>query len=353
MYASIPSNLPIDADVPAIGLLAHMDTAPDVSGANVKPMVHENYKGGDIILPGDSTQIITVKDNPILNDMIGDDIITADGTTLLGSDDKAGCAVIMAMVDILLENPQIKHGKISIGFTPDEEVGKAIEKFDIEEFGAKYAFTVDGGPLGYLSNETYYRRNAEVTFSGKGAHTGYAKGRMVNSIYAFAGYVSKITSEIRPETSEGRQGFIHLVSGNATVEQSKLQIRLRDFDKIGLDQKENLLKLLAQEIEREYPGVKISFVIEDTFQNILEVLRNYPELTANALEAVRRSGLRPELVGARGGTDGIFLSFHGLPCPDLFTGGYNWHSKQEFNSRRGLEKTTETLLNLVQVFAEK
>ena len=182
VYATIPSNLPSDADVPAIGLLAHMDTAPEVSGVNVKPILHENYKGGDIILPNDSTQIITVMENPVLKEMIGDDIITADGTTLLGSDDKAGCAAIMTMVDILLRNPQIKHGTVAISFTPDEEVGTGIKKFDIEGFGAKYAFTVDGGPLGNIRNENWYAEaNANLTFKGKEAHAGYAKGKMVNS----------------------------------------------------------------------------------------------------------------------------------------------------------------------------
>ena len=353
VYASIPSNLPIDADVPAIGFLAHMDTAPDVSGALVKPMLHENYKGADIILKGDSTQIITVKDNPILNDMIGDDIITADGTTLLGSDDKAGCAAIMTMVDILLENPQIKHGKISIGFTPDEEVGKAIEKFDIEGFCTKYAFTVDGGSLGKITNENWYARKMDLTFKGQDMHAGYAKGKMVNSLYALASYILRIPNDLRAESTEGRQGYMHPFSGSISVGLSKLQIIFRDFEKIGLDRKEKLLRDLVQEVEKDYPGLTISFEIEEQYQNMYEVLKNHPELIDNLFEAVRRSGLKPELNAARGGTDGARLSYNGLPCPDIFTGGYNFHSKQEFNSRRGLEKSTETLLNLVQIFAEK
>jgi tripeptide aminopeptidase len=353
VYATIPNNLPGNSGVPAIGLLAHMDTSPEVSGANVKPIMHKNYGGGDIVLPGDSSQAITVEKNPTLREMIGDDVITADGTTLLGSDDKAGCAAIMTLVDLLLQNPQIKHGTIAIGFTPDEEVGGAIEKFDIEGFGAKYAFTVDGGPLGRITNETWNARRVSVTFKGHNVHPGSAKGVMVNSHYAFAAFISRLPIEQRAESTEGRQGFMHPYVGSATVGQSSVRIYLRDYEKAGLDQKEVLLRKMAQEIEREYPGVIISLAVEEQYQNMIEVLKNHQDLTANAMEAASRAGLRPELVALRGGTDGATLSFRGLPCPNLFTGGFNAHSKHEFNSRGGLEKTTETLLNLVQIFAEK
>lgn len=353
VYATIPSNLPSNAHAPTIGLLAHMDTAPEISGANVKPIIHKKYKGDDIILPGDSTQIITVKENPVLKDMIGDDIITADGTTLLGSDDKAGCASIMAMVDILLQNPQLKHGKIAIGFTPDEEVGEAIQKFDIEGFGAKYAFTVDGGTLGKITNENWYARRVDLAFKGHDMHAGYAKGKMVNSLNALASFILRIPIDLRAESTEGRQGYLHPLSGSITVGLSKLQTILRDYEKTGLDRKESLLRNLAQKVEKDYPGLTISFEIKEQYQNMYEVLKNYPELITSASEAVRRAGLKPELTSARGGTDGSFLSFHGLPCPDIFNGGNNFHSKHEFNSSRGLEKSTETLLNLVQIFAEK
>ena len=353
VYATILTNLPSDADVPTIGLLAHMDTAPTVSGANVNPIIHENYKGGDIILPNDSTQIITVKENPVLKDLIGEDIITSDGTTLLGSDDKAGCAAIMAMVDILLQNPQVKHGAIAIAFTPDEEISTGIEKFDIKGFGAKYAFTIDGGPLGQVTNETWNAREVRITFKGHNVAPGYAKGLMINSLYPFATFISKLPVNLRPESSEGRQGYLHPYVESASAEQSILKIILRDYEKTGLDQKEDLLRKMAQEIGGDYPGVIISLTVREEYQNMNEVLKNYPGLIANSLEAVNRAGVKPELVAMRGSTTGAILSFNGLPCPDIFNGGYNFHSKQEFNSRRGLEKTTETLLNLVQIFAEK
>jgi tripeptide aminopeptidase len=353
LYATIPSNLPDTSGVPAIGFIAHMDTSPEVSGANVKPIVHENYRGGDIVLAGDSTQVITVEKNPALKEMIGDDIITSDGTTLLGSDDKAGCATIMTLADLLNQNPQIKHGRIAVGFTPDEEVGTGIDKFDVERFGAKFAFTVDGGPVGRIDNETFNARWVKVTFKGHGAHPGYAKGQMVNSIYAFAAFMSRLPVEQRAESTEGRQGYLHPSWGNATVEESSVWISLRDFEKSGLDQKEALLRNLVEGIKREYPGVSISLAVEEYYHNMNEVLKKYPDLIAKAMEAARRAGLKPELGAVRGGTDGTFLTFRGLPCPNLFTGGHNEHSTYEFNSRQGLEKTTQTLLNLVQIFIEK
>jgi tripeptide aminopeptidase len=290
VYAQIPSNLTNSSTVQVIGLIAHMDTAPEVSGSGVKPIIHENYRGDDIVLPGDSTQIITIEKNPALKNMIGDDIITSDGTTLLGSDDKTGCATIMTLVDLLLQNPQIKHGTIAVSFTPDEEIVTGIEKFDIEGFGAKYAFTVDGGPLGCITNETWNARSVSITFKGHNVHPGSAKGKMVNSLYSFAAFISKLPIELRPESSEGREGFLHPTSGNAIAEQSNLQIILRDFDKTGLKYKEDLLRKLAQEIERDFPGVIISLAVDEQYQNMNEVLKNYSELIANAMEAARSGG---------------------------------------------------------------
>jgi tripeptide aminopeptidase len=354
VYASVKGNLPDNGRVPVLGLIAHMDTSPDVSGANVQPIIHKNYRGGDITLPRDPTQVISVAKNPDLRNLIGDDIITADGTTLLGSDDKAGIAEIMTMIDILRRNPQIKHGTIAIAFTPDEEVGGGIDKFDIKSFGAKFAYTVDGKELGEISNETWSARTATVRFQGKNTHPGTAKGIMVNSAYAAADFLSRFpATNILPETTADRIGFVHPNSGTLDVEESRVKILLRDFEISGLNNKEALIRRMARLTGRRFPQVKVTVEVEENYKNMKEILKNYPQLTEYAMEATRRAGLKPRINAIRGGTDGSRLTFLGLPTPNLFTGGHNFHGKLEFNSVRGLEKSTEMLLNLVQVFAEK
>ena len=353
VYAMVPGNLPDNSKVPVVGLIAHMDTSPAVSGENVNPIIHKNYQGGDITLPKDTTQVISVAKNPVLKELIGDDIITADGTTLLGSDDKAGIAEIMTMIDTLKQNPQIKRGTLAIAFTPDEEVGTGIEKFDVKGFGAKVAYTVDGEELGEISDETWSARTATVTFQGKSTHPGSAKGIMVNAMYAMGDYLNRFPHDMLPETTEGRVGFVHPYTGTIDVETSTLKILLRDFDISGLEAKEKLLRDNMAQTAAKFPEVKISLDVKDNYKNMKEVLKNYPDLTNNAMEAARRAGLKPFMKPIRGGTDGARLTFQGLPTPNLFTGGSNFHGKLEFNSRKGLEKSTETLINLVQIFAEK
>jgi tripeptide aminopeptidase len=354
VYATLPGNLPpgTDKEVPVIGLLAHVDTSPALTGANVKPIIHENYRGGDIVLPGDPTQVITVAQNPLLAGMIGDDIITTDGTTLLGSDDKAGVAAIMTLVDVLARNPSVPHGTIRIGFTSDEEIGIGIENFDLAAFGARFAYTVDGGELGEISDETWSARLATITFGGKSTHPGTAKGVMINSIHAFADFLTRMPEDMLPETTEGRIGFVHPYSGVADVEESSIKVLVRDFDLSGLEAKEALLRALVAETERKFAGVRVRVDVKENYRNMKEVLKHHPELTENAMEAARRAGVEPFIRPVRGGTDGSKLTFRGLPCPNIFTGGHNFHGRLEFNSRRGLEKTTETLVNLVQLFAE-
>jgi tripeptide aminopeptidase len=352
VYATIPSTLSDGKAkrTPVLGLLAHVDTSPAVSGTGVSPIVHRDYNGGDIKLPGDPTQVLTVAQNPVLARMVGDDIITTDGTTLLGSDDKAGVATIMTLVDTLIRNPQVPHGTIKVGFTADEEIGTGIDKFDVQKFGAEIAYTVDGGELGEVSDETWSARVATVTFQGKNTHPGTAKGVMVNSIYALGDFVGRLPKDMLPESTEERVGFVHPYVGVADVEQSSLKVLLRDFDLSGLEEKERVLREIAQETERRVAGVSISIDVKENYKNMKEVLKSRPELTQNALEAARRAGLSPFIKPIRGGTDGSKLTFRGLPCPNIFTGGFNFHSKLEFNSRRGLEKTTETLVHLVQLF---
>ena len=350
VYAYVPSNAG-DA-VPTIGFLAHVDTSPAVSGANVKPVIHRDYQGGDIVLPGDPTQVITVAQHPALAKLVGDDIITTDGTTLLGSDDKAGIAAIMTMIDVLARNPGVKHGRLAIGFTCDEEIGLGIEKFDVEGFGATYAYTVDGGELGEISDETWSARVATVTFHGKSTHPGTAKGVMVNAIHAFGHFITLLPGDMLPETTEGRVGFVHPYAGTADVERSSLRIILRDFERPALDAKEAVLRDLAAATEQACPGVRVAVEVTDQYRNMKDVLVNHPQLIENAMEAARRAGVEPFLYPIRGGTDGSKLTFRGLPCPNIFTGGHEFHSRLEFNSRRGLEKTTETLVRLAELFAE-
>jgi tripeptide aminopeptidase len=355
VYGMVPGNLRDNSKVPTIGLMAHMDTSPAVSGTNVNVIIHKNYQGGDIVLPNDKTQVITVAKNPDLKNLIGDDIITADGTTLLGSDDKSGCAAIMTMIDILRQNPQIKHGNLAIAFTPDEEVGGGIDKFDIEGWGAKFAYTVDGEELGRIENETWSARTATVTFHGRNTHPGTAKGIMINSMYAAGDFLANFPANApnRPETTEDRVGFVHPYLSSMGEEISTIKILIRDFELSGVAAKETLLKSIVAKTRRKYPNVKIDYESKLGYLNMKEVLKNYPQLTDYAYEATRRSGLTPFTKPIRGGTDGSNLTARGLPTPNLFTGGHNFHGKLEFNSRKGLEKTTEMLVNLAQVWAEK
>jgi tripeptide aminopeptidase len=352
VYGMIPGNLTTGA--PVVGFIAHVDTSPAVSGAHVNPIVHANYQGGDIVLPADPTQVISVGRTPVLRDLVGDDVITTDGTTLLGSDDKAGVATIMTMVDVLRQNPEIPHGPVAIAFTSDEEIGIGINTFDVAGFGASFAYTVDGDTLGEINHETWSARLATITFRGVSTHPGTAKGLMVNAAYALGDFLTRLPADMRPETTEGRVGFVHPYAGAIDVETSTLRVILRDFDvdgPSGLDAKEQLVRRLASETEARCPGVSVTVEVVEQYRNMNEVLKDHPRLVDLALEATRRAGLTPNTKPIRGGTDGSKLTFRGLPCPNIFTGGHNFHSKLEFNSRRGLEKTTETLVHLVTLFA--
>jgi tripeptide aminopeptidase len=350
--ARLPAT-PTCTGVPVVGFIAHVDTAPAFSGKDVKVVIHRDYQGGDIVLPADPSVVIRAADNPVLRELIGDDIITADGTTLLGSDDKAGIAEIMTMLDILQQNPELEHGPLAIAFTPDEETSTGIHHLDIEAFGASVAYTVDGAGLGEINNETWNARTATVTFSGRSSHPGFAKGVMINAVYALGDFLTHFPMESRPETTDGRAGFLFPVDGTVDVERSSLIVWLRSFEVAGLEAQERTLRQMIASTQAAFPDVRIELRVEERYRNILELLEQYPDVVANAVEATRRAGLTPTLKPIRGGTDGSVLCLKGLPTPDVFTGGYNWHSPREFNSRRGLEKSTEMLVHLVGVWAEQ
>lgn len=351
VYATVPSTVPNAERLPTVGFIAHVDTSPAVTGEGVKPVIHRNYQGGDIVLPGDPTQVITVAQHPVLDSLIRDDIITTDGTTLLGSDDKAGVAAIMTLVDTLVRNPGVPHGRVRVAFTADEEIGTGIEQFDVPGFGADFAYTVDGSTLGEVSDETWSARLATISFLGKSAHPGTAKGVMVNAMYAMADFLAHVPRDMLPETTEEREGFVHPYVGTLDVEQSTVKVLLRDFDLSGLAAKEDMLRRLTRETMARFPGITSRIEVKENYKNMKEVLDQHPHITQFALDAARLAGLTPYLKPIRGGTDGSRLTFRGLPCPNIFTGGHEFHSKLEFNSRRGLEKTVETLVHLVQLVA--
>lgn len=353
VYALLPANSKAEGlNIQPFGLIAHLDTSPGISGNNVKPIVHRNYQGGDIVLPADPKQVIRVAANPVLNTLIGDDIITADGTTLLGSDDKAGIAAIMDLVARLKKNPEIVHGDIAIAFTPDEETSMGIEKFDVANFPADVAYTVDGGALGNITNETWHAREVKIEFIGQNAHTGKAKGAMINAGYAAASFITRLPVSQRAEETDGRTGFIHLEKANLAVSSAEIEILLRDFKLTDLDKKSELIHDLASKTQKDFPNTEIKVQILDNYQNMYEVIKQHPYLVDYAMQATVRAGIIPKQTAARWGTDGSSLSFMGLPSPDIFTGGHNFHSKLEFNSRKGLEGTAETLFQLSQVFVE-
>lgn len=355
VYATLPSNLAADrtAQVPAIGFIAHMDASPSVTDADVNPVIHRNYRGGGIVLPGDTTQVIAVERNPNLLKCIGDDIITTDGTTLLGADDKAGIAEIMTAVEYLLKHPEIEHGEIKIAFTPDEEVGNGTAYFDVEGWGAKYAYTVDGGELGELSDETFNAQTAILTFHGKNTHPGYAKGIMVNSLYAASFFISMFPEDMKPETTDGRQGYLHPYDLSGNEEQTKLKVLIRDFEMKGMEEKGDILRAMKNETEREFPGIKVNLSITDSYRNMNSVLEKYPEVMGFAEEAMERAGIKPLKFPVRGGTDGAQLTFMGMPTPNIFTGGENAHSKLEWIPVNSMIKSVEMILNISNIWAER
>lgn len=316
------------------------------------PILHENYQGEDIVLPGDTTQVIRVKENPELKKYIGEDIVTSDGTTLLGADDKAGIAEIMTMIEYLRGHPEIKHGSIRIGFTPDEEVGQGTRFFDISKFGADYAYTVDGEKVGEVENESFNAFTAVLTIQGINMHPGYAKGKLVNAIRIAADIIKAIENEPAPETTENREGYLHPYSIEGGVEKVMLKILLRDFKMEGIQEKTKQLNDILNKVKQKYDGASIGIEIRESYKNMRFKLEEDTRVVQYALEAVKRTGIKPALQIIRGGTDGARLCFEGLLTPNIFTGGMNFHSKLEWIPVNAMEIATMTLVNLVQIWTE-
>ena len=353
LMATIPATSK-KSGIPTVGFIAHVDTSPEMSGSDVRPIVHRRYAGGDIVLPDDPDAVLRAADNPGLLARLGDDIVTASGLTLLGADDKAGVAAILAAAEHLVRHPQIPHGTIRIAFTPDEEIGRGADRFDVAGFGAACAYTLDGGARGELESESFSADAITVTFKGFNTHPGYAKGRMVNAIRIASEFVAALPrTELAPEATEGYEGFLHPYRVEAAVDRTSVKILLRDFVTAALQDKEALVIRLAEDIVAQHPGARLAFTIEESYRNMREVLDRHPDVVENARAAIRRAGLTVVERPIRGGTDGSRLSFMGLPTPNLFAGEHNFHSRLEWVSAQDMDKAAEVVVHLAQVWEER
>lgn len=346
VYATIPAN--IDKPTPVICFCSHMDTSPDCSGTAVKPLVHRNYEGGDIALPDDPTVVIRPSDHPDLANQLGNDIITASGTTLLGADDKAGVAEIMAAAELLMAHPEIKHGMIKILFTPDEEIGRGVDKVDLAKLGADFAYTVDGETAGSIEDETFSADGVIVTIDGISVHPGFAKGKLQSALKIAASIVDALPKErLSPETTSKREGFVHPVAIKGGVEQASIEFIVRDFDDDNLRRHEQELEGIVKSMVSRHTGCHYRFDVTEQYRNMKQVLDRYPQIMEIGLEAIRRAGMEPIRRSIRGGTDGSRLSFMGLPCPNIFAGGHAFHGKEEWVSVQDMERAVRTILHVV------
>jgi tripeptide aminopeptidase len=330
-----------------------MDTAPDFSGKGVKPQIVRGYAGGDIPLPGDPSQVIRVAEHPVLKDLVGHHIITTDGTTLLGADDKAGIAEIVAAAEILVKNPEIRHGAIRILFTTDEEIGRGVDKVDLRKLGADFGYTMDGETAGTIEDETFSADGVEIAIRGVAIHPGFAYGRMENAIKIAGAIIDRLPKDIAPETTQGREGFLHPTGVQGVMEKATLSFIIRDFTEEGLTTKEALLEEIVQNVMTAYPGSTYTFTVKEQYRNMKGVLDRHPQIVDNAEEAIRRAGMKPVRGSIRGGTDGSRLSFMGLPCANIFAGGHAFHSPLEFVSSQDMEKAVATLVELAKVWEER
>ncbi len=352
VYATIPANT--GKHVPAICFCSHMDTSPDCSGKDVKPQIVRNYRGGDIALPGDPTQVIRAAEHPALKDQIGSDIVTSDGTTLLGADNKAGLAEIMDAAHFLIQNPQIKHGAIKILFTPDEEIGRGVDKADLKKLAADFAYTIDGETAGNIEDETFSADGATVTIEGVSVHPGFAKGKMEHAIKIAAAIVDRLPKDTcSPETTEGQEGFLHPIGISGALEKATISFIVRDFTNQGLKEKEALLEGIVKDVMKDFPRSSYRLEIKPQYRNMKQVIDRHPEIVEHAMEAIRRAGLTPKKTSIRGGTDGSRLSFMGLPCPNIFAGEHAFHSRLEWVSVQDMEKAVQTIVHLAMIWEEK
>lgn len=352
VYATLQSNT--SKQVPTICFCAHVDTSSDCSGAGVKPIIHHKYDGRDLILPDDPSVVIRASEHPYLYEKIGDDIITASGTTLLGADDKAGVAVIMDMLQYLVSHPEVKHGNLRILFTPDEEVGRGVDKVDIQKLNADFGYTLDGAELGSFEDETFSADAVTIQINGVSAHPGYAKNKLVNAIKVAGAFLESLPpNALSPETTEGREGFVHPVEISGIAEKATLNFIIRDFNTKKLSEYENLLEQTLQTTLKKFPGATGHMQVREQYRNMKEVLDQNPAISQYAIEAIERAGLTPVVSSARGGTDGSRLSFMGLPCPNIFTGEMAFHSKQEYVSIQDMQKSVQTVVELVKIWEEK
>ncbi len=348
--ATLPSNT--DKKVPTIGFIAHMDTSPDMSGLNVKPNIIKNYKGGDIVLNKEKNIILSPNDFPELNDHIGMDIITTDGTTLLGADDKAGIAEIITAMEYLIKKPEIKHGDIKIGFTPDEEIGRGVEHFDVDKFGADFAYTIDGGPVGELEYENFNAASAQIRIQGRNVHPGSAKNKMINSLLIAQELNSMLPVHDVPEATEGYEGFYHLVNFNGTVESTSIAYIIRDHSMEKFESRKKLLTSAVNFLNEKYGNI-ISMELKDSYYNMKEKIEPVMYVVDIAKKSMEDIGIAPIIKPIRGGTDGAGLSYKRLPCPNIFTGGLNYHGKYEYISIQGMEKAVYTILRIAELAAER
>lgn len=335
---------------PVIGFIAHVDTSPDMSGANVKPQIIENYDGKDIRL--NENLMMTVKDFPELSEFKGHTLITTDGTTLLGADDKAGVAEIMTAAEYLMEHPEVKHGKIRLGFTPDEEVGRGVDFFNVEKFGAKFAYTIDGGFEGELEYENFNAAGVKIAIQGRNVHPGYAKDKMINALQVAADINSLLPAWERPEHTEGYEGFYHLVGWSGSVENAEISYIIRDHNREKFEAKKQFMQHVVDLLTRKYGEGVITLTMKDQYYNMREMVEPHPEVINKAFEAMKQAGVTPIVRPIRGGTDGARLSYMGLPCPNLFTGGMNFHGKFEYCSLDTMRRAQQTILNLIQLWAK-
>jgi tripeptide aminopeptidase len=351
VYATVPSNT--DKDVPVICFCSHMDTSPDCSGEGVKPIVHQNYNGEDLILPDDSSQILKMSEHADLKNQIGNDIITASGTTLLGADNKAGLAEIMDACYQLMNHPEIKHGDIRILFTPDEEIGRGVDKVDIKKLGAYAGYTMDGESAGNMENETFSADGAKLTINGVSTHPGFAKGKMESALKIAGAIVAKLPFELSPEGTDNMQGFVHPVDISGHVETATIDFIIRDFDEVKLTDHANAIRKIADEVLKDFPASSYELQVKPQYRNMKQVLDEHPQIVEYGMEAIKRAGLEAKLCSIRGGTDGSRLSFMGLPCPNIFAGEHAFHGKQEWVSVQDMQKAVETILHLCMVWEER